>query len=169
MNYFRRKLYALLRSPQPHTAHHLDRNALAKLACLQLHLDDLEAWWLKTNDRAATASSALQRVAASSDRVNLHPTSATPSQACHPISGQKHSIRPSSAPDPAIIPDAILAEHCPQKSSGGSGASIQNFLPDRIQKPYCFLLTQFYPTALCTATRQPFPPWWVPPVFQRLR
>ena len=117
MNYFCRKLYALLHTTPTAPPTQPGSSQIAHgLHCLRPHLTELNAWWSATENRSPhDASTQLQRVAAASDRVNLQSNSNAPLHACHPISGQKHPVTAWSDRALSDIPDTILKETCPQK------------------------------------------------------
>ncbi|MEA5503673.1 type III-B CRISPR-associated protein Cas10/Cmr2 [Halotia wernerae UHCC 0503] len=92
MNFYQRKLYALLQAPEFVDWGH---NILDELECLKNHHDDLKAWWNEVNSNAGMGKHA-QDIASASDRVNLShiERSENPPQVTvrHPISGQKQQV-----------------------------------------------------------------------------
>lgn len=106
--FYRRKLYALLRSPTLDTA---ITQWLNSLSCFPQEgvdsLSNLAAWWDEQNHQTSRSHSILE-IAASSDRVNLHTTATQATeeiQIRHPISGEKGTVH--SLPSPPAIPDFI--------------------------------------------------------------
>ncbi|MBW4477565.1 MAG: hypothetical protein KME54_11965 [Tolypothrix brevis GSE-NOS-MK-07-07A] len=90
MNFYKRKLYALLQSPESRDWG--DRVA-SSLACLQTDLNNLKHWWEQGNSDTQPGKQA-QDIGSSSDRINLDKlitTRENPEKVtvCHAISGQK--------------------------------------------------------------------------------
>ncbi|MEM7553514.1 MAG: type III-B CRISPR-associated protein Cas10/Cmr2 [Cyanobacteria bacterium P01_A01_bin.84] len=85
MDFYQRKLYALLQLPQ---SGDWDNGVVSELACIQKNLDELHNWW----ERGRKA----QDIASSSDHLNLpsvdNKKNSEGVRACHPISGQKQNI-----------------------------------------------------------------------------
>jgi len=100
--YYQRKLYALLNHPDyPNWG----TSVIENLACLpDPILQRLGEWWQSLSKLDAN----VQKIADSSDRVNLHAQTPEPSHSCHPISGIKRSLQ-STIPHPDItkIPASI--------------------------------------------------------------
>lgn len=96
MDVYQRKLYAWVQAG-PWTDAEKRAIISESLTCLNSNLLALEDWWEKQGGRLCL------EIAASSDRVNLHPRESTPSDTVtvkHPISGQSQQIRAYSAPKP---------------------------------------------------------------------
>ncbi|MBV6622627.1 MAG: type III-B CRISPR-associated protein Cas10/Cmr2 [Rivularia sp. (in: Bacteria)] len=85
MDFYQRKLYALLRSPE---SPEWGNNIVSQLSCLQNNINELESWWQQGKQA--------REIAASSDHFNLksidNQENSEGIRACHPISGQKQNI-----------------------------------------------------------------------------
>jgi len=113
MNFYQRKLYALLQAPE---FADWGNDVLSQLECLTNDYEDLKAWWngVNSNQKGEDA----QAIASASDRVNLFPIerSNNPPQVTvrHPISGQKQQVTtlqpPSNLPDISQIQDESNAK-----------------------------------------------------------
>ncbi|WP_256872032.1 type III-B CRISPR-associated protein Cas10/Cmr2 [Nostoc sp. TCL26-01] len=115
MNFYQRKLYALLRSPEYEC---WGDAVLSQLRCLDDHREDLSVWWNGNNSNAEIGRHA-QDIAASSDRVNLYhriESQENPPQVMvrHPISGQKQQVTalqpPINAPNISQIKEKTNAQ-----------------------------------------------------------
>ncbi|AFZ61069.1 type III-B CRISPR-associated protein Cas10/Cmr2 [Anabaena cylindrica FACHB-243] len=114
MNFYQRKLYALLQAPE--FADWGD-GVLSQLECLTNDHENLKAWWngVNSNQKGEDA----QAIASASDRVNLFyiERRENPPQVTvrHPISGQKQQV--TTLPPPSNTPDIsqIKNEIDPQK------------------------------------------------------
>ncbi|MCW5317250.1 type III-B CRISPR-associated protein Cas10/Cmr2 [Nostoc sp. KVJ3] len=92
MNFYQRKLYALLQAPE---FADWGNHVLLQLDCLNHDIDNLNNWWNGINSNAGMGKHA-QDIASSSDRVNLfHIERRENTQQVtvrHPISGQKQQV-----------------------------------------------------------------------------
>jgi CRISPR-associated protein Cmr2 len=99
---YRRKLYVFLQNSDfPEWG----SSILDQLNCLASERNTLEAWWQEHRTLICD-------VASSSDRLDLPNDTPEQSIACHPISGQKHTI--PSSPKTPIIPSTILEHPDPE-------------------------------------------------------
>lgn len=116
MDYFHRKLYALLHAAQSDALNQFDfSEIIQELKCLKPPISEPEGCCSDTSRQSQiNRTNQLQRVASSSDRVNLHAKTTNSIQACHPISGQKHPITQGNRALPKI-PREIYDELCPEK------------------------------------------------------
>ena len=93
MNFYQRKLYAILRSPK---SPDWGNSIASQLACIQPNLDELQQWW-EQGEQGEQGKQA-QDIASSSDHFNLksldNKENSEEVTACHPISGQKQQIIP---------------------------------------------------------------------------
>ncbi|MEA5620903.1 type III-B CRISPR-associated protein Cas10/Cmr2 [Cronbergia sp. UHCC 0137] len=111
MNFYQRKLYALLQAPE--FADWGD-GVLSQLECLKNHHEDLKTWWNGVNSNVEIGKQA-QDIASASDRVNLFhlERSKNPPQVTvrHPISGQKQQVTtlqpPSDTPNISRIKNEL--------------------------------------------------------------
>ena len=87
MNFYQRKLYAILRSPK---SPDWGNSIASELDCIQPNLPELQQWWEQGKQA--------QDIASSSDHFNLksldNKENSEEVTACHPISGQKQQIIP---------------------------------------------------------------------------
>ncbi|MBW4644554.1 MAG: hypothetical protein KME23_16465 [Goleter apudmare HA4340-LM2] len=90
MSLYQRKLYALLRSP---TTPNPQQNILQHLSCLKSHENELNQWWSQNGNNTQPDNIA-EKIAASSDCINLLENPTQPPQITikHPISGQEQQI-----------------------------------------------------------------------------
>lgn len=125
---YQRKLYALLRRSPSHDIRDdvlnglncfLDLSAQSENA--QNVLPELDRWWNGLNPSDSSdgdigrSDNLVQRIASSSDRVNLHATGAIDSNGsvsiCHPISGESGQVEAlPPVPNLEIIPESIRHE-----------------------------------------------------------
>lgn len=96
MDFYQRKLYALLRPPE---SSDWGNGLVSELACIQKNLDELHNWWEQGKQA--------RDIASSSDHLNLQSLDTGENsegvKACHPISGQKqHLISPEVQIQPNI-------------------------------------------------------------------
>ncbi|GAA6622358.1 type III-B CRISPR-associated protein Cas10/Cmr2 [Scytonema sp. NUACC26] len=93
MNFYQRKLYAILQSPE---VREWGKDLLSQLKCLQSDLAELEKWWEHRGQDKLNGGWLAQDIGSSSDRVNLlHlEQSQTAEQVTvrHPISAQKQQV-----------------------------------------------------------------------------
>jgi CRISPR-associated protein Cmr2 len=106
MNFYKRKLYALLQSPE---LRDWGSNITCQLRCIEQDLVSLESWWVQAKQA--------QDIGSSSDRLNLQPQQnrENPAQVtvCHPISGQKqqvNALQVNNQPDISAIQDVTEAK-----------------------------------------------------------
>ena len=102
MDFYQRKLYALLRSPE---ALNWNDDAVSQLTCLKNDIDNLRRWWEQGKQA--------QDIAASSDHFNLKPSDNIDLDEInvrHPISGEIQKINPltdENKPDISRIKDEL--------------------------------------------------------------
>jgi len=122
LDFYRRKLYALLQAP---THQELTKDLLEGLACFGVEqtcrteiLNKLRAWWNNQTEPTSYSASQgnenlIQSIASSSDRVNLQATNQSRDSIPirHPISGQEGEVKPLPSPLKITdIPEAIQEE-----------------------------------------------------------
>ncbi|MHC5861899.1 type III-B CRISPR-associated protein Cas10/Cmr2 [Nostoc sp.] len=103
MNFYQRKLYALLQAPE--FANWGDC-VLSQLDCLTEDFEDLRRWWSEGRGKHA------QEIASSSDRVNLSHIEHLDNEQItvrHPISGQKQQV--TTLQSPVNLPDISQIKH----------------------------------------------------------
>lgn len=103
MNFYQRKLYALLQAPE--FANWGDC-VLSQLDCLTEDFEDLRRWWSEGRGQQA------QDIASSSDRVNLSHIEHLDNEQVtvrHPISGQKQQV--TTLQSPGNAPDISQIQH----------------------------------------------------------
>ena len=84
MDFYQRKLYALLRSPE---SRQWGNRVASELTCIKTDLSKLQDWWEKGKQA--------QDISSSSDHLNLQSLNNQDLErvtACHPISGQKQQV-----------------------------------------------------------------------------
>jgi|GEM_PF-6232584 len=110
MNFYQRKLYALLQAPE---LQQWGQDLVSQLKCLNSDLPDLQTWWGQSCDRhSVKIGRQAQDIGSSSDRVNLFHIERIENTeqvtVHHPISGQKQQIsalNPQERPDIGKIKD----------------------------------------------------------------
>ncbi|MCP6761227.1 MAG: type III-B CRISPR-associated protein Cas10/Cmr2 [Fischerella sp. CENA71] len=116
MNFYQRKLYALLQAPSlPNWG-----NLTTQLECLLPDLPQLREWWGASNEQdSIKRGKQAQDIGSSCDRVNLsyieHKDNTQPVTVHHPISGQKQEIRALQLNDNAPDISQIKSETDTQK------------------------------------------------------
>ncbi len=102
MDFYQRKLYALLQAPEFAGWGH---QILNELECLKNHHEELQVWWNDINSHPQGKDA--QDIASASDRVNLfhreHRKNNPKVTVHHPISGQKQQV--GALPHPSNILD----------------------------------------------------------------
>ncbi|MEC4815221.1 MAG: hypothetical protein SAK29_18375 [Scytonema sp. PMC 1069.18] len=109
MNFYQRKLYALLQAPE---LQEWGQNLVSRLECLKNDLPVLKEWWGQSDGRQA------QDIGSSSDRVNLHIEKRNNTEKItvrHPISGQKQEVAVLPPPTDAIDISQIQKEEDEEK------------------------------------------------------
>ncbi len=112
MDFYQRKLYALLQAPELRA---WGEDLASQLTCLNNDLSSLQTWWGQSGDRNQGGQA--QDIASSSDRVNLyhieHRENTQQVTVHHPISGQKQQVvalQLQKRPDIGRIKDELDAE-----------------------------------------------------------